>query len=78
MFVEYRRSIIALFVVVWAGTISAGPAFGQGGSEAPSDYVESIETPTDVSADVMNESDAIEAEADAIAARIEALARGED
>lgn len=62
------RGLRILYTLV-AGVLllSAAPAFAQEGSEAPSDYVESIETPTDVSADVMNESDAIEAEADAIA-----------
>ena len=46
----------------------AGQAYAQAGAEgegieAPSQYLESIETPTDVSADVMNESDALGAEA---------------
>ena len=56
------------FLFSLACVLTAAAAWAQGGAVAPSEYVESIETPTDVSADVMNESDAIEAEADEIQA----------
>jgi len=60
---------LAAFGLVLLGSSSAWAQAAEGGGiVAPSEYVEDIETPTDVSADVMNESDALDAEAAAIAA----------
>ncbi|MDG2304528.1 MAG: TonB-dependent receptor [Candidatus Binatia bacterium] len=60
---RYRLTVV-LGTLLW---LIASPALAQDENVAPSDYLESIETPTDVSADAMNESDGIQAEADEIA-----------